>query len=157
MSITDINALCDFVESTMINDYRSDFPVKNENIKSIISKEIPRYDISTYIKGIFSSNLIQYCHVNGVVLYTINILNHIRKTGLYLNNLTVHRIVLICLMLSSKMHEDINYLNIDWSLISGVTIKNINLMEKFIMELLNNDLHIIMTDRKILSIIKCIY
>ncbi len=157
MSITDINALCSFVESTMIYDCCIDFPVKNANIGSVISKDIPSYDISTFIKRIFNSNVIQHCHINGVVLYTINILNHIKRTGLYLNNLTVHRIVLICLVLASKMHEDENYLNIAWAQISGVTIKNINCMEKFIMELLNNDLHIIMTDRKILSIIRCIY
>ena len=81
----------------------------------------------------------------------------IRQNGLYLNNLTTHRIVLTSLLLSSKIHEDIHHYNLTWASVVGISVENLNSMESFIMELLNNDLNINISKNKILSIIRCLY
>lgn len=157
MCKADINTLCKFVEEITQKDNNINFPITNNNIGSIISKTSPKQNLSEFIKHIFSYNIIDGDNIKGVVIYTINLINKLKQNGLYLNNLTCHRIVLICLMLSSKLYEDENYLNSVWARISGTTVQNINSMELLILEILDNNLHIILSENQILSIVKCMH
>ena len=157
MSCAAINALCSYVESVMIDDECCDFPITNKNYGCMMSKYPPDLNISEFIKYIFRTNIIYHENIVSVVIYTIQIIHDIIHKGLFLNNLTAHRIVFISLMLSSKLHEDLCYLNIDWGSLIKRSCSDVNTMEKFILEIFDNRLNINMSKNKLLSIVKCIY
>ena len=60
-------------------------------------------------------------------------------------------------MLSSKIHEEEICKNSYWAFVSGTNIKDINIMEISLLQLLDYNLHIIITHEKAISIYKSIY
>ena len=157
MSNATITNFCNFVESIIVNDNVTNFHIRNKDYLVVISSISPSHDIISYIKYIFSYRVITENSINGVILYAINIINLIRKTGLYLNNLTSHRIILVCLLLASKLYEDEFYSNKSWSIICGINIKDLNNIELFLIKLLDYNLHIMISNKEIIAISKCLY
>ncbi len=129
----------------------------NFNIACFICKFKPSLSISNYIKLIFKSGIIEKQNLDGIILYTINLLKYLTKKGIYLNSYNCHRLIMTLLMLSSKIHEEYYYSNLCWANVSGTNIKDINIMEISLLQLLDYNLHIIITHEKAISIYKSIY
>jgi len=149
--------LCQYVESIIINDFKLDFPIKNLNIQCVICIEKPEITIYNFIHRIFKYMIPLSPDIDGIIVYTVSLINNIRSKGLYLNNLNSHRLVLVCFMLASKIHDDMHYHNSVWSYIGGITLSNLHTMELFVLELLDYDLKVILPENKMISIVKSIY
>jgi hypothetical protein len=163
-----INKFCNYInkiiednnKNIIINNITIDnIDIKkiNFNIACFICKYKPHLSISNYIKEIFKSGIIEKHNQDGIILYTINLLKYLTKKGIYLNSYNCHRLIMTLLMLSSKIHEEYYYSNLCWANVSGTNIKDINTMEMALLQLLDFDLHIIITYEKALSIFKSIY
>ena len=63
-------------------------------------------------------------------------------SGIILNPHNIHRIILGCLLLAIKYNEDIYFTNEQYAKIGGVTLKEINDLESFSMDLLDYNLFI---------------
>jgi hypothetical protein len=96
-------------------------------------------------------------NLDGIFLYTTNMIKILNTKGIYLNHYSCHRIILILLMLSSKIHEEYYCSNSYWAFVGGVKLKEINIMEITILEVLNYNLNINISKEKALSIYKSIY
>ena len=130
MSTSTINAFCKFINSSIVTNNNTIFQLSNQiDIKCLISCKIPSMTINKYIINVLSTYIIPPDDIDGVILYTINILNNIKTKGLYLNHLTSHRIIIISLMLASKLYIDEYYSNYCWASISGYKLTDINKME----------------------------
>lgn len=148
-----IIALNNYIKQNTINNYNT-FSKIHTDISSIISVSVPSIKIDDYIKIIFTSEAIQKENVECVIIHAIYILNSIKTKGIYLNPLNVHRFVLVVLMLSSKVCQDIHYKNNYWAYIGGITTYSINQMEVQLLTLFNFDLDVTIKPEKILSILK---
>jgi hypothetical protein len=60
-------------------------------------------------------------------------------------------------MLSSKIIEEYPHSNWYWAILCGVSLEDINLMERSIMEILDYNLHIIISQQQAINIYKSIY
>jgi hypothetical protein len=157
MSVSIINAFCKYINSIIVTNNNT-FEIQNDiNVDSLICCKIPNISIEQFIKCIFQSNIINIDDIDGVILYTINIINYLKTKGLYLNYLTSHRIVFISILLSSKIYIDNNYSNKYWAYISNLKLSNINKMELTTLKLVDFDLYIVISPQKFLSICKSIY
>lgn len=65
----------------------------------------------------------------------------IEKDNLVVNKNNIHKLCLTFVLLSAKMLEDVIYDNSYWALIGGVTLKKINMYEKFILHILDFSIH----------------
>ena len=148
-----IIALNNYIKQNTINNYNT-FSKIHSDISSIVSVSVPSIKIDDYIKIIFASKIIQKENADCVIIHAIYILNSIKSKGIYLNPLNVHRFVLIALMLSSKVCEDVHYKNNYWAHIGGITTYSINQMELQLFRLFNFDLDVTIKPKKILSILK---
>ena len=156
MSFTAIDMLCRYATSVTVDNDKCDFPNTKLDYSCMVSKYPCPIKLDKFITAIFKSGIIDYCDINGVVFHTINIINSIKYKGIYLNNLTSHRIVIACLMISTKLYEDVPFPNKDWAKICHLTIKDVNNMESFILMLLNFDVGICISKNKILAISSCV-
>ena len=163
-----INKFCNYInkiieennKNIIINNITIDnIDIKkiNFNIACFICKYKPQLSIINYIKEIFKSGIIEKHNQDGIILYTINLLKYLTKKGIYLNSYNCHRLILTLIMLSSKIHEEYYYSNLCWANVSGTNIKDINIMEMALLQLLDFDLHVIISKEKALSIYKSIY
>ena len=153
-----VNTFCNYIESTIISDNNTYFKnIGNINISYIISTYTPNISIRNFIKTIFNSNIINSVHFDEVILHVANILNNIKTKGVYLNNLTCHKLIFISLLLACKLCDDYAYDNIIWSNNFNIKLKIINNMEITILKILNFNLFIIISPQKALSIYKSIY
>jgi len=155
MTFSCINNFCNYIIN-IINDSQV---IKYDNYKMyhLTCKYIPKLSIENYIRQILYSGIIHKNNIDGAILYTINMLKYLKLKNISLNSYNCHRIILTLLMLSSKIHEEYIYSNSHWAKISGTTTKDINIMELAILEVLNYDLHIIISQEKAISIYKSIY
>ena len=140
-----LSSFCNFLDLLLI-DSQQESPIKkkqcikdnDESIKitSIICRKLPDSTIRNYIY-----NLINFIEdnekVDGVLIHTIFILNRLLYRGVYINSYNVHRLLLTCIMISSKIIEDEHYFNNVWAKFGGVTLESINTMEKDILLLLD--------------------
>ena len=63
-------------------------------------------------------------------------------SGLILNPHNIHRIILGCLLLAIKYNEDVYFTNEHYAKVGGVSVKELNELEYFSIELLNFNLFI---------------
>ena len=82
---------------------------------------------------------------------------YLKSKGIYLNNHSCHRIISTLIMLSSKIIDEYPHSNWYWSLLCGVSLEDINTMERTIMHLLDYNLHIVISQTQALNIYKSIY
>lgn len=64
-----------------------------------------------------------------------------RRRGINVNSFTVHRILLTTLMLAAKFLDDYVASNRVWAFAGGVSVKQLNSMERRFLELISFDLY----------------
>ena len=161
MSFSGVNVFCKYIEHIIIHDNNISFNIVNNyydvNILYLFSSKIPNISITNFINELFKSKIIDKESFDEVILYTVNIMNLLKIKGLYLNNLNSHRIILILLLISCKIHNDLHYDNSKWARHTGLTLKVINIMEITILKLLEFNLYITISRQKAYFIYKSIY
>ena len=60
-------------------------------------------------------------------------------------------------MLSSKIIEEYPHSNWYWSIMCGVSLEDMNAMERSIMKILDYNLHIVISQKQAINIFKSIY
>ena len=157
-----LSSFCNFLDLLLIDSQQESLIKKKQCIKdndesikitSIICRKLPDSTIRNYIY-----NLINFIEdnekVDGVLIHTIFILNRLLYRGVYINSYNVHRLLLTCIMISSKIIEDEHYFNNVWAKFGGVTLESINTMEKDILLLL--DFKLFVSHENMLNIVKSI-
>ena len=98
----------------------------------------------SYINNFLSYKIHNYFRFSrSNFIYSICLLDKLLKSGkIVIKQSTIHRITLVVLLLSNKMLEDNIYNNRSWSIAGGVTLKNINELEKYVLEALDYRLHV---------------
>jgi len=165
-----LSCFCNFLDELLINSQQESLIKKKEKkqcikyndesikIISIISRELPHIPIRKYIY-----NLINYIednenvdneNVDSMLIQTLFILNRLLYRQIYLNPYNIHRLLLTCIMISSKIIQDRHYSNSVWAKFGGVTLKSINIMEKEILLLL--DFKLFVSHQHMLNIVKSI-
>jgi len=152
MSSSIIRSFSKYIEHSTIDDSNTLFPIDDNLLTCLISSKIIDISIDECIRIILKSGLVTNEHLEGTIIYAINILNLIKMKGLYLNNLTCHRLVIISLLLASKLYDDQYIINSEWSRICGIPNTELNKMESNICKILNFNLFIIITPEKSLYI-----
>ena len=77
--------------------------------------------------------------------------------GIYLNSHSSHRIISTLIMLSSKIIEEDPYSNWYWATLCGVSLEDMNNMERSLIQLLDYNLHIVISQKQAINIYKSIY
>ena len=126
----------------------------NNRVKCLICRHKPSTTINDYIKRIFKSEIIDEENYDAIILHTINLLQYLKTKGIYLNYYSCHRILSTLIMLSSKIIEEYPYSNWYWATLCGVSLEDMNMMERSLMQILDYNLHIIITQNKPLIFIK---
>jgi len=129
----------------------------NHNVRCLICRHKPSITINDYIKQIFKSEIIDELNYDAIILYTINLIHYLKTKGIYLNNYSCHRIISTLIMLSSKIIEENPYSNWYWAMLCGVSLEDINFMERTIMQILDYNLHIVISQKQAINIYKSIY
>jgi hypothetical protein len=129
----------------------------NLKVGSLICSHKPSITINDYIKRIFKSELIDEENYDAIILHTINLIHYLKTKGIYLNNYSCHRIISTLIMLSSKIIEEYPHSNWYWAILCGVSLEDINFMERSIMEILDYNLHIVISQQQAINIYKSIY
>jgi len=129
----------------------------NHNVRCLICKHKPSITINDYIKQIFKSEIIDEQNYDAIILYTINLIHYLKTKGIYLNNYSCHRIISTLIMLSSKIIEENPYSNWYWAMLCGVSLEDMNFMERTIMQILDYNLHIVISQKQAINIYKSIY
>jgi hypothetical protein len=109
----------------------------NHNVRCLICRHKPSITINDYIKQIFKSEIIDELNYDAIILYTINLIHYLKTKGIYLNNYSCHRIISTLIMLSSKIIEENPYSNWYWAMLCGVSLEDMNFMERTIMQILD--------------------
>jgi hypothetical protein len=130
---------------------------KNHNVRCLICRHKPSITINDYIKQIFKSEIIDEQNYDAIILYTINLIHYLKTKGIYLNNYSCHRIISTLIMLSSKIIEENPYSNWYWAMLCGVSLEDMNFMERTIMQILDYNLHIVISQKQAINIYKSIY
>ena len=126
-------------------------PEDNNKVGSLICKHKPSITISDYIKQIFKSDIIDKENYDAIILHTINLLHYLKTKGIYLNRHSSHRIISTLLMLSSKIIEEAPYSNWYWAKLCGVSLEDMNMMERSLMQLLDYNLHIVISQNQAIN------
>ena len=129
----------------------------NNRVKCLICRHKPSITINDYIKRIFKSEIIDEENYDAIILHTINLLHYLKIKGIYLNNHSSHRIISTLIMLSSKIIEEDPYSNWYWATLCGVSLEDMNNMERSLIQLLDYNLHIVISQKQAINIYKSIY
>jgi hypothetical protein len=156
MAYSSITKFIYYINSCIVND-KIIINENNSRVKSLICKHKPEITINDYIKRIFKSEIIDEENYDAIILHTVNLLQHLKTKGIYLNKYSSHRILSTLIMLSSKIIEEYPHSNWYWAMLSGVSLEDLNIMERSIMQLLDYNLHILISQTQALNIYKCIY
>ena len=156
MSYSSITKFINTINNCIVND-KIIIPENNPNVGSLICKDKPCITISDYIKRIFKSEIIDEENYDAIILHTINLIHYLKTKGIYLNNYSCHRIISTLIMLSSKIIEEYPHSNWYWAILCGVSLEDMNMMERSIMEILNYNLHIVISQQQAINIYKSIY
>jgi hypothetical protein len=143
--------------SNIIGNEKIIITENNLRVGSLICSHKPLITINDYIKRIFKSELIDEENYDAIILHTINLIHYLKTKGIYLNNYSCHRIISTLIMLSSKIIEEYPHSNWYWAILCGVSLEDINLMERSIMEILDYNLHIVISQQQAINIYKSIY
>jgi hypothetical protein len=156
MSYSSIAKFINYVNSIIVND-KIIITHHNSKVKSLICKHKPTISINDYIKRIFKSEIIDTQNYDAIILHTVNLLHYLKAKGIYLNHHSCHRIISTLIMLSSKIIDEYPHSNWYWSLLCGVSLEDMNNMERSLMHLLDHNLHIVISQTHALNIYKSIY
>jgi hypothetical protein len=129
----------------------------NTRVKCLICRHKPSITINDYIKRIFKSEIIDEQNYDAIILHTINLLNYLKTKGIYLNNHSCHRIISTLIMLSSKIIEENPYSNWYWATLCGVSLEDMNMMERSLIQILDYNLHIVISQKQAINIYKSVY
>jgi hypothetical protein len=143
--------------SNIIGNEKIIITENNLRVGSLICSHKPLITINDYIKRIFKSELIDEENYDAIILHTINLIHYLKTKGIYLNNYSCHRIISTLIMLSSKIIEEYPHSNWYWAILCGVSLEDINFMERSIMEILDYNLHIVISQQQAINIYKSIY
>jgi len=156
MSHSSITKFINYINSCITNQ-KIIINENNNRVKCLICKHKPSITIHDYIQRIFKSEIIDEENYDAIILHTINLLNYLKTKGIYLNNHSCHRILSTLIMLSSKIIEENPYSNWYWARLCGVCLEDINMMERSIMQILDYNLHIVISQKQAINIYKSIY
>ena len=156
MSYSSITKFIDYINSTSVNE-KIIINATNSRVKSLICMHKPEINIKDYIKRIFKSEIIDVQNYDAIILHTVNLLHYLKAKGIYLNPYSSHRILSTLIMLSTKIIEEYPHSNWYWSILCGVSLEDINAMERSLMHLLDYNLHIVISQQQALNIYKSIY
>ena len=129
----------------------------NNRVKCLICRYKPSITINDYIKRIFKSEIIDEQNYDAIILHTINLLHYLKIKGIYLNSHSSHRIISTLIMLSSKIIEEDPYSNWYWATLCGVSLEDMNMMERSLIQILDYNLHIVISQKQAINIYKSIY
>lgn len=124
------------------NKFTNEDLYKIQKLKSIYCKEIPKADIHRYINYLLKSIITKLIDIDGLLIHTIIILNRVLHQNIQLNHYNAHRLIFICLMISSKIYDEFHYCNGYWSVISGTTLEDVNQMEIELLQYIDYDVFI---------------
>ena len=156
MSHSSITKFINYINSCITNQ-KIIINENNNRVKCLICKHKPSITIHDYIERIFKSEIIDEQNYDAIILHTINLIHYLKTKGIYLNPYSSHRILSTLIMLSSKIIEEYPHSNWYWSLLCGVSLQDINIMERSMMHLLEHNLHIVISQKQALNIYKSIY
>ena len=156
MAYSSITKFIDYINRISVNE-KIIINAANSQVKSLICMHKPEITINDYIKRIFKSEIIDEQNYDAIILHTVNLLHYLKAKGIYLNPYSSHRILSTLIMLSSKIIEEYPHSNWYWSLLCGVSLEDINVMERSLIQLLDYNLHIVISQKQALNIYKSIY
>jgi len=95
------------------------------------TRTIPNISISDYIR-----RWERYAEMNDYSLIIANIIldKYIKCTNNRITPNRIHRLLLAILLIASKIYEDISFSNAYYAYVGGVTLKEINFLEKSILK-----------------------
>jgi hypothetical protein len=156
MSHSSITKFINYINSCITNQ-KIIINENNNRVKCLICKHKPSITIHDYIQRIFKSEIIDEQNYDAIILHTINLLNYLKTKGIYLNNHSCHRIISTLIMLSSKIIEENPYSNWYWATLCGVSLEDMNMMERSIIQILDYNLHIVISQKQAINIYKNVY
>jgi hypothetical protein len=156
MSYSSITKFINYINKCITNQ-KIIINENNTRVKCLICRHKPLITIDDYIKRIFKSEIIDEQNYDAIILHTINLLHYLKTKGIYLNNHSCHRIISTLIMLSSKIIEENPYSNWYWATLCGVSLEDMNMMERSIMQILDYNLHIIISQKQAINIYKSVY
>ena len=156
MAYSSITKFINYINSISVNE-KIIINATNSQVKSLICMHKPEITINDYIKRIFKSEIIDEQNYDAIILHTVNLLHYLKTKGIYLNCHSSHRILSTLIMLSSKIIEEYPYSNWYWATLCGVSLEDINIMERSLIQLLDYNLHIVISQKQALNIYKSIY
>ena len=121
-----------------ITEKNNEQSIKKDPIKkkhSILYSEVPpKISLYDYI-----SRIQKYCFIekNTIILALIYIDRICEINSLFLSNYNIHKILFTSILAAIKYNEDSVYSNKYYSEVAGVSLEELNLMEKSFFELLN--------------------
>ena len=156
MSHSSITKFNNYINSCVSNE-KIIINENNTRVKCLICRHKPSITINDYIKRIFKSEIIDEQNYDAIILHTINLLNYLKTKGIYLNNHSCHRIISTLIMLSSKIIEENPYSNWYWATLCGVSLEDMNMMERSLIQILDYNLHIVISQKQAINIYKSVY
>lgn len=156
MSYSSVIKFINTINNCIVNE-KIIIPENNHTIGCLICKTKPCITINDYIKRIFKSEIIDEENYDSIILHTINLLQHLKTKGIYLNNYSCHRIISTLLMLSSKIIDEYPHSNWYWATLCGVSLEDMNMMESSIIKILDYNLHIVISQTQVINIYKSIF
>ena len=156
MAYSSVTKFIDYINSISVNE-KIIINASNSRVKSLICMHKPQISINDYLRRIFKSEIIDVQNYDAIILHTVNLLHYLKTKGIYLNNYSCHRIISTLIMLSSKIIEENPYSNWYWAMLCGVSLEDMNFMERTIMQILDYNLHIVISQKQAINIYKSIY
>jgi hypothetical protein len=156
MSYSSVAKFINTISNIIVNE-KIIITKNNHKVGCLICRHKPSITINDYIKQIFKSEIIDEQNYDAIILHTINLIHYLKTKGIYLNNYSSHRIISTLIMLSSKIIEENPHSNWYWAMLCGVSLEDMNLMERTIMEILDYNLHIVISQKQAINIYKSIY
>ena len=131
-----------------INDIDSTSP-----LSTIYSIYEPRINIHKYVDTIINQIYNEDTHIDGLIITAVCLIKRI-ISNIMLNKYSIHRFIAVILMLSQKLYDDLYYSNKCWSQICGLTLEDINSIERDILVFL--DYKTFIKHEEMISVAKCI-
>ena len=119
---------------------QSDSNSSNIAITVFDSYEVPDISVKDYIYRIASMSKCMYRDVIVSLVYVDRLINLEYVAGISYHN--IHRLMAVCLMVSTKFYDDVHYSNKDWAMISGLSLQELNTIENQFLKALGYDLNI---------------
>lgn len=156
MAYSSVSKFINYINSISVNE-KIIINANNSRVKSLICMHKPQMSINDYIKRIFKSEIIDEQNYDAIILHTINLIHYLKTKGIYLNNYSCHRIISTLIMLSNKIIDENPHSNWYWAMLCGVSLEDMNFMERTIMKILDYNLHIVISQKQAINIYKSIY